>query len=65
MYLINTYSNKGETIVDNCVGSGTTALSCKILKRNYLCCDTNQEYIDIAKERLKGVGGLLEYEGIR
>jgi len=51
-YLIKTYSNKGDLVVDNCVGSGTTAVACKRLNRNFICCDNNANYVAIANKRL-------------
>ena len=60
-YLIKTYTNEGDMVVDNCVGSGTTAVACKILKRKFMCCDNNQEYVDKANERLSKAGGLMNY----
>ena len=52
-YLIKTYSNEGDLVLDNCIGSGTTAVACKQINRNYIGCDINQEYVDIANERLR------------
>lgn len=52
-YLIKTYSNEGETILDNCSGSGTLAVACKNTKRNYICIEKDKNYYDISIERLK------------
>lgn len=52
-YLISTYTQAGETVLDFCCGSGTTAVSARNLKRNYIVGDTSAEYCDIARERLK------------
>ena len=54
-YLIKTYSNEGETILDCCAGSGTTAIACINTKRNYICIEKEEKYYDIINERLKGV----------
>ena len=51
-YLIKTYSNEGETILDNCMGSGTTAIACINTKRNYIGFEIDKEYYDISMERL-------------
>lgn len=51
-YLINTYSNEGETILDNCIGSGTTAIACKQTGRNYIGIEMEQKYFDIATKRI-------------
>ena len=52
-YLIKTYSNKNDIILDNCIGSGTTAVACKQLRRNFMGCDDKQKYVDIANKRLE------------
>ena len=52
-YLINTYSNEGDTILDNCMGSGTTAIACIKEKRNFIGFELNKEYYDKACNRVK------------
>lgn len=52
-YLIKTYTNEWETVLDNCAWSGTTWLACKNTNRNYILIEKEKEYIDIIKERLK------------
>jgi len=51
-YIIKTYSNEGELILDNCAGSGTTGVACQNLNRNYILIEKEQEYIDIINQRL-------------
>lgn len=51
-YLIKTYANKGETVLDNCMGSGTTCVASKKLKRRYIGIELDSKYFDIACERL-------------
>lgn len=51
-YLIKTYSNEGELILDNCMGSGTTAIACLNTNRNYIGFETVKEYIDIIEKRI-------------
>jgi len=51
-YLIKTYTNEGDLVLDNCAGSGTTGVACKNLNRNYLLIEISQEYIDIINKRL-------------
>lgn len=51
-YMIKTYSNEGETVLDNCIGSGTTAIACINTKRNYIGFELEKEYYDIAIERI-------------
>lgn len=52
-YLILTYSEEGALILDNCMGSGTTAVACKQTGRNFIGFEINQDYIKITEERLK------------
>jgi len=51
-YLIKTYTNKGETVLDFCMGSGTTGVACKNLNRNFIGIEKDPEYFKIAKDRL-------------
>ncbi len=51
-YLIKTYTNEGDLVLDNCVGSGTTGVACKNLNRNYILIEKEPEYIDIINKRL-------------
>ena len=51
-YLIKTYTNEGELILDNCIGSGTTAIACINTKRNFIGIELDPEYIKIAEKRL-------------
>lgn len=52
-YLIRTYSNEGDTILDATIGSGTTAIAAIREKRHFIGFETNKEYYDKACERLK------------
>ena len=52
-YLIKTYTNEWDLVLDNCAGSGTTWVACKNLNRNFILIEQLQEYVDIANERLK------------
>jgi site-specific DNA-methyltransferase (adenine-specific) len=52
---ILTWSNENDIILDPMVGSGTTTKMAKINNRNYIGFDINQEYIDIANQRIRGV----------
>ena len=51
-YLIKTYTQEGELVLDNCIGSGTTAVACKQLNRNFIGIESNTEYVDICNKRL-------------
>jgi site-specific DNA-methyltransferase (adenine-specific) len=52
-YLIKTYTNENETVLDNCIGSGTTAIACINTNRNYIGFELDKHYCDIANERIR------------
>ena len=52
-YLIRTYSNEGDTILDNCMGSGTTAVAAIREKRNFIGFELNKEYYNKACKRIQ------------
>ncbi|HHX81286.1 MAG TPA: site-specific DNA-methyltransferase [Acholeplasmataceae bacterium] len=52
-YLIKTYTNEGETVLDNCMGSGTTAIACINTNRNYIGFELDKNYYDIANKRIE------------
>ena len=52
-YLIKTYTNEGETVLDNCMGSGSTGVACKNLNRKFIGIELDENYFNIAKERIK------------
>ena len=51
-YLIRTYTEKGDLILDNCMGSGTTAVAAINTQRNFIGFEINKEYYNIACERV-------------
>lgn len=52
-YLIKTYTNEGETVLDNCMGSGSTGVACIHTNRNFIGMELDKNYFDIAKERIE------------
>ena len=54
-YLIQTYSKEGDTVLDSCMGSGTTGIACKNLNRSFIGIEKEQKYFDIAKERIESI----------
>ena len=52
-YLIKTYTNEGETVLDNCMGSGSTGVACINTNRNFIGYELDEHYFQIAKERLE------------
>ena len=51
-YLIKTYTNESETVLDNCMGSGTTGVACKNINRNFIGIELDPEYFKIAEKRI-------------
>lgn len=51
-WLIKTYTNEQETVLDSCMGSGSTGVACKNANRNFIGIENNAEYYKIAKERI-------------
>lgn len=52
-YLVKTYSQPGEVILDNCMGSGTTAIACLNTNRQFIGFETNEEYYRKSLERIR------------
>ena len=52
-YLIKTYTNKGETVLDNCIGSGTTAIAAYNTNRHYIGIEKEEKCVNIARERIR------------
>ena len=51
-YLIKTYTNKGEIVLDNCMGSGSTGVACVNTDRKFIGIELDDTYFEIAKERI-------------
>ncbi len=51
-YLIKTYTNEGDLVLDNCAGSFTTAIAAENSKRNWICMEQLKEYCEIGKKRI-------------
>lgn len=56
-YLIKTYTNEGDLVLDNTMGSGTTCLAAKNLNRQFIGIEKEEKYFNIAKERIFGKNG--------
>jgi site-specific DNA-methyltransferase (adenine-specific) len=53
-YLVKTYTNQGDTVLDNCMGSGTTGVACKNLGRKFIGIEQDANYFEIASKRIYG-----------
>lgn len=51
-YLIKTYTNEGETVLDNCMGSGSTGVACINTNRNFIGYELDEKYFEIAGKRI-------------
>lgn len=52
-YIIKTYTNENETVLDNCMGSGSTGVACVNTNRNFIGIELDEKYFNIAKERIE------------
>lgn len=51
-YLIKTYTNEGDTVLDNCMGSGTTGVACANTNRKFIGMELDRDYFRIARRRI-------------
>jgi site-specific DNA-methyltransferase (adenine-specific) len=51
-YLIKTYTNEGDLVLDNCMGSGSTGVACVNTNRNFIGIELDEKYYKIAEERI-------------
>lgn len=54
-YLIKTYTNEGECVLDNCIGSGTTGVACMNTNRKFIGIEMEDKYFEISKSRIQEV----------
>ena len=54
-YLIKTYTNESEMVLDFCMGSGTTGCACRNLNRKFIGIEKDEKYFEIAKNRIAGL----------
>ena len=51
-YLIRTYTNEGDVVLDNCMGSGTTGVACVNTGRKFIGIEMDETYYNISKDRI-------------
>lgn len=61
-YLIRTYTNEGMTVLDNCMGSGTTGAACANTGRKFIGIEMDEKYFEIAKNRVESAYSKKELE---
>lgn len=54
-YLVKTYTNEGDTVLDNCMGSGSTGVACINTNRNFIGIELDENYFNIAKNRIEEI----------
>lgn len=64
-YLIRTYTNEGMTVLDNCMGSGTTGAACASTGRNFIGIEMDEKYFEIAKNRVESAYYKNELEELK
>lgn len=55
-WLIKTYTNENDVVLDNCMGSGTCGVACVNTNRNFIGIELDEKYFEIAKERVESYG---------
>lgn len=60
-YLVKTYTDEGETVLDNCMGSGTTGIACINTNRNFIGIEIDDNYFEIARERIEATENQLRF----
>lgn len=53
-YLIRTYTNEGDLVLDNCMGSGTTGVACVNTGRKFIGMELDEDYYHVASDRISG-----------
>lgn len=59
-YFIKTYTNEGDTVLDNCCGSGTTGEACIKTNRNFILMENSKHFFDVSNNRLSPPLNLLK-----
>ena len=60
-YLIKTYTNEEDLVLDNCMGSGTTGVACVKTNRKFIGIEKDEEYFNLASDRIKETNPLMQF----
>ena len=52
-YLVRTYTNEGDLVLDNCAGSGSFCVAALLENRNFIGIEKEEKYVEIARQRIK------------
>lgn len=63
-YLIRTYTNEGDTVLDNTMGSGTTGVACVNMGRSFIGIEKEEKYFEVAKQRIESLSSHCEQEPV-
>jgi DNA modification methylase len=63
-YLIKTYTNPGDLVLDNCMGSGSTGVACVNTKRRFVGIELDEKYFNIARERIGGLTAEMDWRKV-
>ena len=61
-YLIKTYTNEGDLVLDNCMGSGTTGVACVRTNRKFIGIEKDEKYFNLASNRIEETNPLMKFE---
>ena len=64
-YLIRTYTNEGDTVLDNCMGSGSTGVACVNTDRNFVGIEIDEKYYSVAKQRIREAKERIEQDSLQ
>ena len=61
-YFIKTYTNEGDLVLDNCMGSGTTGVACVRTNRKFIGIEKDEKYFNLASNRIEETNPLMKFE---
>lgn len=64
-YLIRTYTNEGNTVLDNCMGSGSTGVACVNTGRNFVGIEIDEKYYSVARQRIDEAINRIEQDQLQ